>query len=297
MADARKDFTATERPCEHVLDAVYDRLSANDPFMPLTGFIDHTTMAAEALVALGQGHRLEAWASRARVRPLKASPSGIAIEPDWLGAIGQRQFLADWIAYFDRELSERPVGAVLATWVPRFAHDPGAFLFHGLIRVGHATRALAYRDTAQRRSELARGLALWAVGVKSAPPDQSLMPTPNGDAAARRPIDFARLAAGAFARHSDIRTLHMVTGPMAAQILEDAGADATRGFAHGFSRTHAQLLEDPHSAPSANSHTATIGEERLKQLSDVHDIKLVEAALRGYQASRDPVFLLAAQAI
>ena len=295
MAQADATPTVSERPYESVLDSVYDRLSANDPFMPMTGFIDHTTMAAEALVAIGQGGRLEAWAARARVRPLKSKPSGIAIEQRWPEAVGRKEYLADWIAHFERELSERSAPIVLAAWIPRFAHDPGAFLFHGLIRVGHAARAITHRDTPQRRTELAMGLALWAVGVKGQPPDRSV--SADGKTS-KRPIEFARLAAPAFARHRDIRTLHLVTGPMAGQLVEAfVGEDTAKSFAYGFARTHAHLREGSPTGSDADAPDATFGEARLERLTDVHDIKLVEAVLRAYRLGGDPVFLHAAQAI
>ena len=287
-----------ERPHESAIDAVYDRFSANDPFIPLTGFIDHTTMAAEALVALGQGHRLEAWASRARVRPFELEPSGISIELNWAHALGQRKYLADWIAHFDRELKEHSMQSALSRWVPRLAHDPGVFLFHGLIRVAHATRALKFRDSPQRRSELARGLALWAVGVRSAPSAGSVA-TPNDRELPQRPIDFARTAALAFADHSDIRTLHLVTGPMAAQLLEgDVDEETMRTFASGFFKTHADLLRPRRSVSAdAAAQREPIDERHLESLTDVHDIKLTEAALRGYRTSGDPVFLRAAKVV
>jgi hypothetical protein len=293
------DQPKSDRPHEQVLDAVYDRLSANDPFMPLTGFIDHTTMAAEALVALGQGHRLEAWASRARARPFEPRPSGISIGTDWEQALGERKYLADWIAHFNRELGEYPTRNVLGRWVARFAHAPGVFLFHGLIRVGHAARALRHRNTPQRRTELARGLALWAIGVKSPPlPDSAAIPA--GSEILERPVDFARVAALAYARRPDIRTLHLVTGPMAAQLLEDdAGEEVTRIFSSGFARTHADLIRSRRSpaVPDPAAQVITIDEQRLGSLADVHDIKLTEAALRGYELTGDPTFLRAAKAI
>ena len=136
---------------------------------------------------------------------------------------------------------------------------------------------------------------MWAVGVKSPPPDRSVL---TDDKAVNRNVDFARFAASAFARRGDIRTLHLVTGPMAAQLVEGVACeDTARRFAYGFARTHAHLAEASPTVPDANGRDATFGETRLQSLTDVHDIKLMEAALRAYRLSGDPVFVDAAQAI
>jgi hypothetical protein len=58
---------------------------------------------------------------------------------------------------------------VLDTWVARLTPGLAAAAAHGLIRTAHATRSLAARDNALRRSELAQGLAYWAADYQELP--------------------------------------------------------------------------------------------------------------------------------
>src|SRR5262245_16929154 len=154
------------RPDEDVLDEVYGRFAQSNPFLPITHFIDHATMGPEALVGLGMGGKVAMWISRHRVRPYQAPTKGNFDPLNWKAALGRRDAHGDWLKYFETELESESFGDVLALWVPRFVHDVGTFLFHGLIRTGHAVRALEHKDTAVRRRELARGLALWAIGIR-----------------------------------------------------------------------------------------------------------------------------------
>ena len=68
----------------------------------------------------------------------------------------------DWIAFFDRAVRAEPWREVLATWWPRLLPGIAAGATHGVIRVGHAVRALLEEETAPRVTEFARGLAYWA---------------------------------------------------------------------------------------------------------------------------------------
>ena len=290
---------ASARPHEEVLDAVYPRYADSDPFLPITHFIDHATMGAEALVALGLGDRAEAWASRHRDRPYRAPRTGVAIASEWRRALGRRECHGDWIRHFDAELAARPFRAVLAEWTPRLAHDVGAFLFHGLIRTAHATRALEHRDTAARRVELARGLALWAIGV-GGPADAA-----DGETAGVAPsrvdfLGFARFGAASFLDAPSVPALHLITGPMAYLLIEPCLAEATHRIARAsFARTHAAaaarfpaLRERARGAPDIAldpDFTAALAEQR-----DAHPAKLNEAALRAHAETEDPMFRKAA---
>ena len=59
------------------------------------------------------------------------------------------------------------VSEVLAEWVPRFAHEVGPFLFHGLIRTAHATRALSRKDTPAGPS--------WRAGWRCGPSESAVV--------------------------------------------------------------------------------------------------------------------------
>lgn len=294
MASAR--VSESPRPGEAALDAVYERLASSNPFMPVTGFVDHSTMAAEALVALGQGEHVEAWGSRARARAPIPVGTGMDLATNWQNALGRRQHLGDWIALFERELQDAPFTKVLAKWVPRLAHDPGALLFHGLIRTGHAARSLDHSDSAPRRTELANALALWAVGVRQVPADERA-----ADLDVQSTLALARKGAVAFVRSPNIRDLHFVTGPMAAALLEPhIGEEGREALLRGLNRTHANIGSREQPRPSAET-TQLPDAARLRALAepgaDVHAIKLTEAALRAYRSTSDPIFLEAVAAV
>jgi hypothetical protein len=287
------------RPGEDVLDEVYRRYAQSNPFLPVTHFIDHTTMGSEALVGLGLGQHLKRWIARHPVRPFDPPTRGIPITLAWHEALGRRDCHGDWLRHFEAELEASPFPDVLGRWVPRFAHDVGAFLFHGLIRTAHATRALSQRNTPARRGELARGLALWAIGVEAPPPEDP----PDGgesDSSDVGFVHFARMGAATFISAPNVRNLHLVTGPMAYGLVAPYVDAATHRRAHGsFARTHtraseafASLENEAYAAPLASfteRHLAALAAQ-----TDAHPIKLTEATLRAYEQTGDEIFLKAA---
>lgn len=289
---------STPRPHEDVLDRAYLKYADSDPFVPIVNFIDHATMGPEALVALGLGDRVDAWISRHHVRPYRAPLRGILMATDWRRALGRREYHRDWIRHLDAELARRPYTVVLAEWVPRFAHKVGAHLFHGVIRTAHATRALAHRDTPARRGELARGLALWAVGVDAPPP---LVTGAAAIEATRADfLTFARHGAATLLDSPNVPAVHYVTGPMAYLLLapyldEQTHAVALASFADTHERATARypalqpkISEIPNPPPD-HDFTAGLADQR-----DAHPIKLTEAALRAHAETDDGIFRKAA---
>ncbi len=297
-AKVAQSLAYDERPDEVVLDRIYDKFATSDPFQPVTGFVDHVTMGAEALVALGLGAKVESWAQSSRARPYRPPVVGIPISSDWPEALGQRQCHGDWIAHFDAELERNSFGDVLARWVPRFSQDMGALLFHGVIRTGHATRALEHSDTPARRAELARGLALWAIGIRNAAPDTSLRSASVDEA-----IDYARIGAASFVGRPSIVMLHYVTGPMAYLLISkylDAGA--RRIALDSFNRTHTNLDRnlEPAEARPLPEVPPPFDRARIAALAEqpnVHAIKLTEAACRAFGATGEAIFLTAASKV
>lgn len=287
------------RPNEDVLDEVYRKYADCDPFLPVTHFIDHSTMGAEALVALGLGDKVLEWVSRHPVRPYKAPHKWVAIEKDWQQALGHKECHGDWLVYFDAQLGTRPFAEVLAEWVPRFAHEVGAFLFHGLIRTAHATRALEHKDTPERRGELARGLALWAIGVRSAPPE--ITPASGEIAEPESEIlSYARIGAAVFLDAPDVPKLHLVTGAMAYQLIAHHLSPRTHWLAKwSYAKTHAEASQkyDVLRDKALEKKAEPIDPSQLEKLAaetDAHPAKLTEAALRAHAASGDEIFLKAA---
>jgi hypothetical protein len=127
------------------------------------GFSNHAPMAIEAMCAMERRDAVMPWFegyrhSLAPRRPRVARLTG----DNWRSALGDAARTEDWFEFFRNELEERPWPAVLDDWVARLAPGLMAAATHGVIRTGHATRALALEHTAPRRRELADGLAYWA---------------------------------------------------------------------------------------------------------------------------------------
>ncbi|MFE6158595.1 questin oxidase family protein [Streptomyces sp. NPDC056486] len=155
-ADAAADSSGT-------LDEALQRLHASGPER-LGRLTNHAPMAVEALAAHGRSgavHRwLELYASK-----LEEYPSTVeSITADnWRAALGDPRRAADWIAYFDRQIGERPWRDVLAAWWPLLLPGMYGGSTHPVIRVGHAVRTLlAGEATEPRLAELAHGLGYWA---------------------------------------------------------------------------------------------------------------------------------------
>jgi hypothetical protein len=134
------------------------------------GNSNHAPMVAEALCALGRPDAVMPWLERYRERMQLRPAPGEPIRRDaWHAALGRRERFADWVLLFDGELAEAPWPSVLDRWVDRLASGFSAAATHGPIRVGHAVRALADRETPSRRRELADALAGWAATFRELP--------------------------------------------------------------------------------------------------------------------------------
>jgi hypothetical protein len=183
------------------LDEAYQRLHATGP--EFDGWLsNHGPMAAEAMVRhghAGQVHRwLDGYMERLEEFPRGSGPIG----PDWQDALGDPRRIADWTAYFRREVTEQPWRQVLATWWPRLLPGVAAAATHGVIRVGHAVRALMQDGAdAEHLAELAHGLAYWAARWQPVPgvPAAGLPPiavrTPAAEPAGAGPSVADALAA------------------------------------------------------------------------------------------------------
>lgn len=142
------------------LDEAYLRLHRTGP--EFEGWLsNHGPMAVEALVHHGHGAGVHRWLDSYLDR-LDELPRGINPIDDWRAALGDPKRTGDWLAYFARTLAETPWRDVLATWWPRLLPGIAASATHGVIRVGHAVRALRDRTTAERITELGQALAYWA---------------------------------------------------------------------------------------------------------------------------------------
>ncbi|MGC4764913.1 questin oxidase family protein [Micromonospora sp. DT46] len=164
---------------EEILDEAYRRLHRTGP--EYKGWLsNHGPMAVEALVRHGHDGVVHRWLD-AYLGRLDELPRGLRPIEDWREALGDPKRAGDWLAHFDRELRERPWREVLGTWWPRLLPGIAAGATHGVIRVGHAVRALgaparppgsAPREAAEspeRLAELGQALAYWAARWQPVP--------------------------------------------------------------------------------------------------------------------------------
>jgi len=151
------------------LDEAYRRLHATGP--EFQGWLsNHGPMATEAMVRRGHADRVQRWLD-VYMRRLEEFPRGSGpIGSDWQEALGDVRRIADWTSYFRREVTEQPWRQALGTWWPRLLPGVVAAATHGVIRVGHAVRALTDDgEDAEHLTELAHGLAYWAARWQPVP--------------------------------------------------------------------------------------------------------------------------------
>jgi hypothetical protein len=144
------------------LDEAYDRLRDTGP--ERDGWLsNHAPMAAEALTRRGGGRHVHRWID-AYADLLEPRPRGIdPIDHEaWRDPLGDPVRAGDWIDYFERQAADGDWQTMLVTWWPRLLPGIAAGATHGVIRVGHAVRALSEQVTTPRVVELAHGLAYWA---------------------------------------------------------------------------------------------------------------------------------------
>jgi hypothetical protein len=145
-----------------ILDEAYERLHDTGP--EFEGWLsNHGPMAAEAMARHGHAEEVPRWLDGYMDR-LEEFPRGTApVGADWREALGDPRRIADWTVFFRREVADQPWRDVLGTWWPRLLPGVVAAATHGVIRTGHAVRALlADGDDAAHVTELAHGLAYWA---------------------------------------------------------------------------------------------------------------------------------------
>jgi Questin oxidase-like len=183
------------------LDEAYQRLHATGP--EFDGWLsNHGPMAAEAMVRRGHADQVHGWLDGYMAR-LEEFPRGSGpIGSGWQDALGDPRRVADWTAYFGREVTEQPWRQTLETWWPRLLPGVAAAATHGVIRVGHAVRALMQDgEDAEHLAELAHGLAYWAArwqpvpGAPAAGPPRIAAHTPAGEPAGAGPAAADALAA------------------------------------------------------------------------------------------------------
>jgi hypothetical protein len=157
------------QPGEDVLDESLSRLAVTGPEFR-GGLSNHGPMAAEAMVRLGRADDVEPWLDD-YLTGLEEAPraTGRITDQTWHEALGAPGRVADWEQYLASQLAAEPWQLVLARWWPRLVPGLAAAATHGIIRASHAARSLAVAPNAERRAELARGLAYWAASYLELP--------------------------------------------------------------------------------------------------------------------------------
>jgi hypothetical protein len=142
------------------------------------GNFNHAPMVAEALCAMGRPAAVMPWIERYRPRMVaRTAPDERISTSAWREALGQRGSFAAWSAFFAEQLSGAPWHEVLDRWAGRLAPGLSAAATHGVIRVGHAVRALSAQETPLRRRELGDALASWAASYSELPSASGIPPT------------------------------------------------------------------------------------------------------------------------
>ena len=153
----------------HELDSALGQLHAYGCELD-NGLTNHAPMVAETLHHLGQQSAIQPWVSRELKRCLLRPKHTVPIDlQHWQDGLGDAMRFSDWADLFNAEISERGWKAALQTWVPRLAPGFAASAAHGVIRVGHAARALKDTETDVRTLELADALASWSSGYQALP--------------------------------------------------------------------------------------------------------------------------------
>lgn len=149
---------------QDVLDEAFAELAQFGPDLA-NGNTNHAPMAVEALCALGRHDAVFPFIARYRAELLPMPPARERIDSEnWRAALA-----GDWSAFFAEELASVPWRAVLDRWTGRLAPGLSAAATHGVIRVGHAARALAARESRIRVRELADALGSWACTYQELP--------------------------------------------------------------------------------------------------------------------------------
>ena len=333
------------------LDDALERLRGTGSEVAGGAAPNHGPMASEALVALGRGDLVVAWAERYRrgldVMPAVRSP--ITAEA-WAEALGAIDRFGDWAAFFRARLLEAPWQSVFNEWIGRLLPATPSAGGHGFLRTAHALRALSQAETPVRVEEFGVALAYWAAYHRRLPGTPRLTGAlALGDALGRIPLFLSGQARPGIPRDVYLRVMQAhgeefsmavdaaaepASVDAALSSLTEAGARLYMANAshqplvllHTVTVSAALRLILPH-LPAGLHKTAlayvwqnvaamaaAYGDERSPEhddwpspetesvivdhsiaTDDPHAFKFVEACVREYRISPQPVYLAAAE--
>jgi hypothetical protein len=154
---------------DQTFDAALEQLAPYGPDLA-NGMTSHAPMVMDALAELGRADALLPWIekNRSELLPRPARVAPIARDA-WRATLGRAERFADWSDFFAREIEESSWRDVVARWTERLSPGFCAAATHGVLRVGHAVRALEHVETPLRVRELADAFASWAYAYQVLP--------------------------------------------------------------------------------------------------------------------------------
>ena len=264
-----------------ILDEAYQRLHQTGP--EFDGWLsNHGPMAAEAMARHGHAEDVGPWLD-SYVQRLEDFPRGTdPIGADWAEALGDPRRIADWTVFFCREAAGQPWRQVLGTWWPRLLPGVAAAATHGVIRVGHAVRALLVDgEDPIHVTELAHGLAYWAARYQPIPGAMADRPPAPSAAEPRAPGRETTAALASVPRIADqsggirdrLRRLDGLAGwpgALAAPPIPQAPEQAREWISGLADAAVVRYLECAHGNPVMLVHTATAPTAILRTLPVLH---------------------------
>ncbi len=150
--------TAEQSPYDSALEV----LSEYGPYLT-NGFALHAPMVVEALETMGRAEAIGPWLETELPNLTHAPQTALFVNPEkWETYLGYRKAYTAWVRFFEEAIWEEGWRPVVGKWVERLQAGYVADATHGIIRVGHITRALERGETPERLNECARALAYWA---------------------------------------------------------------------------------------------------------------------------------------
>ncbi len=245
-----------------VLDEVYQRMRGTSP--EFGGWrSNHGPMAADALIRLGRADTVDRWVDRF-LRKLEDAPRPRwrIEESEWREVFGDPSRVSDWCAFFAEQVCETSWTELLATWWPRLLPGSTTAATHGLIRTGHAVRAVAEDPTRERLGELAQGLGYWAARWQRDPHPNS----PAGTSSPGQALDAVPRVTG----DGGVRTR------IAETSRDDRWATAAERLAP---------MTDPAAVPGALDALVDAAVDRYPHWADTQPVMLVHMATAPRAAS------------
>ncbi|MFC4945297.1 hypothetical protein [Pseudonocardia sp. GCM10023141] len=286
-----------------VLDEAYGRLHHTGP--EFVGWLsNHGPMAADALIRIGRAGEVARWvdgyAQRLEEEP---APRWAIDAAGWREPLGDPSRLGDWLAFFATAVHAEPWEALLATWWPRLLPGAIASATHGLIRTGHAVRALREEVTAERlddipaagigegggtRTRLARVAASteWPRATQALRP---VTPAAAGPAALDELVDAAVDRYLHWAHGNPVMLVHAATAPRAAALVIPAlptqlwQPTYNTAWAVTAAISAAYRPADPAAPPAHSPEDPESVTDRAVAVADEHAIKFVEVALESHR--------------